>query len=280
LKKSKNSVNRLPLPGLIYLMLVFGIFACAPMTPTPTTEVLPPAEVLVQTLRQQQDQVRSFAGRGRLRLKTRRSQYHFEVIVAAVKPSSLLLQAFDPMGRPALTMTANAEEISLLDYQDERFYRGEATPENFDRLLPLGVSVGDLINVVSGGQVLGDYGKLSVESTGGAEESLWRLSLVRPGGAMVERLWLKPSGLLVKMAEMGPTVGDPEFRFGFGDYRELPGGTVPFEIHLTALADGTDLTIKYKEIKINPELPDKTFKSTPPAGLAVEPIPGPEDEAL
>ena len=76
------------------------------------------------------------------------------------------------------------------------------------------------------------------------------------------------------------TVGDPEVRLGYGDYRPVDTETAPFEIHLAALADGTDLTIKYQEIKINPELLDKTFQLTPPAGLKVEPIPGPEDEAL
>jgi hypothetical protein len=280
LKKSRKTASKLPILGLFYLIVVLGAAGCAPLTPTPSPEALPPAEGLVQTLRQQQDQVRSFAGRGRLRLKTRRSQYHFEVMLAAVKPSQLLLQAFDPMGRPALTMTANTEEIVLLDYQAERFYRGEASAENFDRLLPLGVGVSDLINLMSGGQVLGEYGKVSVEPAGSGEEPLWRLSLIRPGGARVERLWLRPPGLLVAMAEMGPTVGDPEYRLGFEDYRQFEGGTAPFEIHLSALADGTDLTINYKEIKINPELPDKIFQLTPPAGLAVEPIPGPGDEAL
>ena len=278
-KKSKRLKNwPTDLFGLVVLLLAVCLAAasCAPTRPVVETG-LPGADGLAARLRQKQKDLVRFAGKGSIEYHHGQAKYRFDFMVAAVRPDRLRLQAFDVVGRPVLTMTTDGERIDYLDYSEKKFYSGPATPDNFERLLPLGLKVSETITLLSGGQPLSAYEEARLEAETALGRETWRLSLFRTGQKQVERLWLPPNSLEVSRAEVGPPDKAPQFRLTYSDYRDTPdkpGVPLPFHIEAADRIGRDELIVDYQEIRYNPELNQNLFIQTPPPGLTAEPIPG------
>jgi len=275
LRPSKNRSHRpfrLTAVALIWLAAVI-LSSCAPLRPKPERVSLPPAEALVNALRQNQARLQSFAGRGRLRFKDPWSHYSFDVTVAAVRPDRLRVQAFDLMGRPVMTLTANHEELSLLDYRQAVLYRGAATPENLSRFLPFNLRLEDVITLLAGQKPLGPFIRAEVELDRDFSGNYWRLDLVRPDGQLVDRIWMAPHSLTISRSEIGPPRQEPWFRLEFSDYQDLAGQATPFRIFLADLKNKAETSVLYEEFRIDPALPETLFSLTSPPGIKVAPFP-------
>jgi hypothetical protein len=255
------------------LGLCLAFAACTPLTPKPTKPDTG-ADEIVDRLRKRQAEVKTFAGRGTIRIKTRDNRHYFQVTTVAARPGRLRLQALDFMGRPAMTMAADANQLGYLDYRKAVLYNGPATEENFNRLFPLGLSVSDLITLLGGGQPLSKYETASLETVREPGRQLWRLSLFRPHGGYVERLYLKPDTLEVVTAEIGPPGKGPLFRLEYDQYKTVNHMNVPHYVRVADLESGTEMTVEYQEVKVNPTLPSNLFVLTAPPGVRVAPISG------
>ena len=178
------------------------------------------------------------------------------------------------MGRPAMTMAADAKQLGYLDYRNAVLYNGPPTEENFNRIFPLGLSVADLITLLSGGQPLSKYETARLETVREPGRQLWRLSLFRPNAGYVERLYLKPDTLEVVTAEIGPQGKGPLFRLEYDQYKNVSQMNVPHHVRVADLESGTEMIVEYQEVKVNPTLPSKLFTLSAPPGVRVAPISG------
>lgn len=248
------------------------------MTPT-TTLPAGEADEIVNRLRARQNEVQAFAGRGTIRINTRDNRHYFQVTTVAERPDRLRLQALDLMGRPAMTMTSSDNQLAYLDYGKAVLYQGPATEENFERLFPLGLTVTDLITLLSGGQPLSKYETAKLETVSEPGRKIWRLSLFRPAGGYVERIYLQPDDLTVLRAEIGPPGKGPIYRLEYDQYETVDQRNVPHRVKVADLESGTEMIVEYEEVKVNPTLPSKLFILTAPPGVRVAPISG-EDAPL
>ncbi|MEW5722803.1 MAG: DUF4292 domain-containing protein [Thermodesulfobacteriota bacterium] len=272
---SNNREARL-LPALVLAAAVWTA-GCAVLAPTPSGDGLPAPETVVERLRERQDLVRTFAGRGSIKLKRDKSEHYLEVMVAAARPDRLRLQGFDFMGRPVLILAVDDKTLSFLDYRQARLFQGPATPENLSRFLPLGLSLPEVVALLSGGQPLAAYDRASLEARREVGGATWVLSLFRPRGDWVEKVWLTPGGLQVSRVELGHRGEKADYRLDFADYRTVegrpPAETAPFQIKAADVQSTRELIISYTEVSLNPELPATLFQLEPPAGVVVEPLP-------
>ena len=55
----------------------------------------------------------------------------------------------------------------------------------------------------------------------------------------------------------------------FEDYTEVDGVAFPRRVRVEIERDGIDLVVRYREITLDPELPEDVFDQTPNAGLPV-----------
>ncbi|MEW6267641.1 MAG: DUF4292 domain-containing protein [Thermodesulfobacteriota bacterium] len=276
MKRSGNiSSNLAAVLGLGFLLAS----ACAPLEPRPTG-VGPTAEEVLAGLRQRQALVQTFAGRGAIRIKDARAQHYFDIMIAAAQPDRLRLQAFDFMGRPLVTLTADRNEIRFLDYGRTRMYQGPPSPLNLSRFLPLDMTVSELITLLAGGRPLKTYERAVLEAGRGLGSKTWLLSLDRSGGGLVEKVWVT-SGWRIQRVEVGPRGEEPSFRLEYDDYRPLAGreDEAPFRITASDMKRQSELVITYQEVKINPDLPPGLFTLIPPAGVKIEAFPGPDEGA-
>ncbi len=275
--KSLRNLNKNLFP-LIAIMLGLAVMtaACVPGRPTPSTAPPPEAETLIQMLRQRQAQMKSFAGRGSMQFKSPGYNYHFDIMTASIRPNQVRLQAYDPLGRPALTMAANQKELSSLDYREAILYQGPATAENFGRFLPLGLGISDVITLFAGSPPMTPHIRATVKAKRLDNQDVWLLSLFKSGGRYVQRIWLTTTGSRALKAEIGPIDGKAILTFAFSSFQEQGGLAVPTIIQMSDIQEDAELIIKYQEIKVNPDLPENTFSIPTPPGVQVEPLPGPQ----
>lgn len=260
------------------VVLLIGLAGCASLPPAPSPEPLPSPDSLALRLRERQAAIQSYAGQGRLRIKSPGSLYTFDLMVAAVRPDRLRLQAFDFMGRPVLTLITDGREMSLMDYRNSTMYRGAATSENLQRLIPVDLELAQIVTLLSGGQPLSQYVRGDVERKTEMGQEMWRLTLFRPGGDLVERVWLTPPQLRVNRVEVGPAREDAWFQLDFSEYRDVAGLPAPFHIMMADRKAQTEVTVDYEEFRINPPLPETLFLTPLPQGVKVVPFQGKSDE--
>ena len=248
--------------------------ACAPTSPV-TPLPLPRAETLVQRLRQRQAMIRGFIGQGRLQFKNQRSRYSFDLTVAAMRPDRLRLQTYNFLGRPVMTLTVNQKELSLLDYRKATLYRGPPTRGALGRFLPLDLNISEIISLLGGAHPISSFDQADVYRDTEVElgREYWRLSLVRPGGQVVERIWMVPPHLRVSRVEIGPPGEDALFRLNFSDYHDVADLAMPFQIFVEDLKARNEFTIDYEELQIYFTLPDRIFSLPLPSGFKAVPFP-------
>lgn len=272
LKRLLNKIKRRPAFLTAGLLLALIISACAPIKPAPV-QSQKEAELLVDRLRQKQNLIRTFAGKGAITFNNPERRHYFEAMVLAERPGRLRLQAFDALGRPALTLTVNDEEINYLDYRAPKLYRGKATYENLSRIMPLGLNVSELITLLAGGQPLSLYERASLEKTTELGQDILLLSLQRPGGRYIEKMWLDKD-LKVKRMIVDEKGASEAFKLKYDKYNLVDEHYAPYHIHVMETAGKNELTINYDEVRINADLPSSSFTIKVPPGMTPEPLSG------
>ena len=184
--KPRNHFHRVG-PLLLCVCVLFACVSCLPfMSSGPPSDMgpRPEPEAVVEKILKQQDALTKYAGRGRLRAKDPKSNYHFDMVAAAIQPYQFRIQAYDPMGRPVLLLTTDQTELRFLDYRQSHLYYGPPTPRNLRRFIPLGMRVHDVITLFAGGQPLSLYDRMDMEAKREPGRGwMWVLNLIHPTGS-------------------------------------------------------------------------------------------------
>ncbi|MBW2092615.1 MAG: DUF4292 domain-containing protein, partial [Deltaproteobacteria bacterium] len=101
-----------------------------------------------------------------------------------------------------------------------------------------------------------------------AEPGLWCLSLYENETGAEELLYIDPLSRRVKRIEIRKA-GKAVIKIDYSDYRDLNGQKVPYHIRLRDQQHGSELILKYQEVKLHPELPDRLFNLPIPPGADV-----------
>ncbi len=134
-----------------------------PRTPPPDLS-LDPAK-LADQVRAAQAAVRRVQGETRLQIHAQRSGT-LRQFAAAELPDRVHLEELDFFGNPAAVLVTSGGRFALYDSREKVLYRGEATPENLSRLVPLPLEAGELTAMLLGTALLPDGPPLSVTPDG------------------------------------------------------------------------------------------------------------------
>ncbi len=256
---------------LLWAVLLTMLAGCGLLgTSTRPVDVL--ADELVARLRQNETVIQRFAGRGGVRIQDKSGPHYFDMMVAVARPNKLRLVGYDPMGRPALTMTVDGREARILDHTQKSLRVGPASARNLDRFLPMGLGVSELVSLLSGGPVLGQLRRAKVE--GGTElgREIWRLDISQADGKLDQSIWMTPPGNRLHRVEARVPGGAVSHRVEYRDHRDIEGRMIPFVVQMEDLTRGTTLTVTYKEVRINPELAPELFFVPAPPGVIQAPL--------
>lgn len=260
------------LPPLALVSLLWG---CP--TPPPRYPITDP-ELALRALRARDARVRLLRAHGSADHFGAQGRVRGEMWVFVRRPSSLRVDT-RAFGTTVSTVTLNNGRLSLADFRGGRFFVGPAQSCVAAQLLGIPLESAEVVSMLSGGPPIIDGaariawrdGRYEVEirGDGGVSETL-RLEITADerGGARPEAQRPRPVRAELRDARGLRAVLE------FGDYTEVSG--VPFAQRVRVLMerDNVDLLVRYREITLDPELPEDEdiFEQTAPAAMQEVPV--------
>ena len=230
---------------------------------TPPPDLSRDAAGLLEQVRETQAKVRSVRGSARVGVSSSEVSGSLAAWLAAEKPDRVRIETFDFFGSPDAVLVAAGGRFSLYDPRAGVLYRGEATPENLGRLLPLPLPAAELATLICGSAPLLDGRAVAAEPDGGA----MRLELAGDGGR--ELLWIG-EGASVQAARLEPRPGSAAqpWQVSFEAFRRRAGWRMPGDAELRA--PKAKVTLRWKgDLEVNSGIEPATFRLDPPRGARV-----------
>lgn len=215
------------------------------------------------------------------RLRAHGSADHFgpqgrirgEVYVFVERPASVRVDT-RAFGTTVSTLLSDGQHLAMADLRGGHFYVGDAQPCVAAQLLGIPMESAEVVAVLAGGPpvIEGDrrirwedgHYVLDIAGRGGAAESLWmEVTDAEREGARPEAQHPRPVHAELRDARGVRAV------LTFEDYTDVDGVPFPRRVRVEMERDGIDLMVRYREITLDPELPEDVFDQTPNPGLPV-----------
>lgn len=220
-----------------------------------------PGPLLAQ-VRAAQEGVSSCRGSARLGLSSPDLSGSLDAWVAAEKPGRLRLEVFDFFGNPAAVLVAGGGRFALLDARAGILYRGDDTPENLARLLPVPLGARDLASLICGGVPLLDGQAVTAEPGDGVV----LLEIAGEPGRQV--LAVGEGASIVSAAFLPGARGGTAWKAAFSVFRHPGGRRFPTEVELRG--GGSEISLRWKDdLQVNVRPEDALFALDPPRGVRV-----------
>lgn len=251
--------------GIAVLLLV----SCARVPPANLSR---DAEGLLVQVRTAQDRVQRVRGSARVRIESPGGSGTVTEFVAAEKPDRVHLETVDFFGNPAAVLVAAEGRFHFLDLRENVLYRGEATPENVSRLLPVLLPIEELVTILCGSAPIIDGAPLDARVSGG------QLLLTIGRGALGQRLAVGDAASVessrVRLSEIAPDgtrrETAPAYDLEFESFRTRSGIRFPDELHLDAPGAKAHVDMIWRDdLEVNARLDPALFKLEPPRGIRV-----------
>lgn len=232
-----------------------------------------PAQLL-EAVRAAQGRVQRVKGSARVRVESPGGSGTVDELVAAEKPDRLRLETLDFFGNVAAVLVADGKRFALYDARDGVLYRGEATPENVSRLLPLTLPAGEIATMLCGSAPILAAPPVSAEPDG----ALLLLTLGSDG--MGQRLGVGDEAAvewsrLHRAAAPGASApAAPDYELAFDVFRHRGGARFPTEADLRAPSARVRVALRWKDdLEVNGPAEPGLFHLEPPRGARVVDLP-------
>jgi hypothetical protein len=248
-------------PGL--LLIACLISACGPV-PKPQNAYAD-GRLLLQDLIQQRQSVRSFRMAGTLdhigKHRLQGSMYVF-----AILPDQLRMDLLSPFGHTLSVLTTNPEGFGWSDYQNGRFYSGEASPCNVARFTGLELSPDGLTGILIGNPPIVD-GPITLD---------WHprgyYVITISGAESAQTLHVRHGSVPELNRAIFSRQETVIFDIRWNRWRTVSGIRVPEEVDIRLPVEEERIWIRYEPdgMEVNVSFPPNAFAQTIPAHLKSE----------
>lgn len=243
--------------GFLLLLLLAGCTAARPPGPA-----LPPAAVeeLQAILAARREAIRSLRSQASIAISSPERNAKASQFLVVERPDRLRVEVFSPFGI-AFALTAADGELAAYIREQNRVFRGAATPENLGRYTSLDLQVSDVVDVVLGGAPPRKVESASVF----VETATGRLRLRQETGQGAQVVLFAGDTRLPLAIEELDDDGTLLWRASFADYRGAPS-PVATRIGLELPAAEQTVEIVLDDPEVNPSLPASLFSLPTPSG--------------
>lgn len=227
----------------------------------PQGEITDP-EALLHLISEAEAKTISVNGEAKVHLETPEAKGAFSMFIALSRPALVHLEPLDFFGRPQGVLVVNGQQFGLYQGQENRYYRGPASPENVSRFLPIVLPAPELVQVMLG--VVPRITAGTAELVTNDKCGCYVLTL--HNGGVTQRLEVDPRLFRVTKSELR---GINAYDLELGDFEEHGPTSFPKHIMLRSEAAHVEVDLRYGDVTLN-EAPDLTmFDLEPPEGAEV-----------
>ena len=244
------------------IVLLVAVFAAAC-----STNVAPPASVaaMADAMQKGRSPNKAFSADVRITYFGKEGRAKAGASLAVARPGSMRYELHGPHEGVIQAFATNGLELQLLDFQNNRFVYGPATPATLDKLMqfaPLhqsaeawvGMLFGDI--PVPAGAEIGSRGASWVARW--TEGEVTRQMLVDPTTGHVKRLWASRGEIVLSDVEV----------------EDHDASGIPTRLHMQVPSAKVDIEIRLRDLAIDPDLDASVFVLEAPSALVPERIEG------
>lgn len=223
--------------------------------------MLPSAVQLETVLATRREAVRSLRALAHLRYRDVNESNSSRQAIIVARPDRLRVEVMSLFGS---VFVLTADQGALAAYKDNTVYRGEASPENLQRYIRVGLPVNELVDIVLGTPPprQGQHAQVSFDPQVGAVR-LWQ-DLAH--GALV--VWFSDAELPVAAEERGVD-GQTQWRATFDAYEQRDGCPVATRVGIELPQWHRSLQMTLEDVDLNPVLDRSVFALQTPPGSKV-----------
>ena len=241
---------------------VAGCAATRLAVPHPAPAVLPSAAEIDAALAARRTSVHSLRGMARLRYRDATQSVTSREAIVVARPDRIRVEVLSLFGSVFL-LVADDGQMTAYAREENTVYRGQASPQNLERYVRLGLPVEELVDIV-----LGTPPPRAGRAQVSFDESAGAIRLYRLFDQGAQTVWVSEASLPLATEEVG-TDGTARWRATFGAYEDHGGVAVATHIGLDLPAWGQSMEIALQDLEVNPTLDRSVFAFQAPAGSKV-----------
>lgn len=262
--------------GVLALLLLASLGACATRPPSPAAVALPPAGIAPETIaaafEQRWQSAEALRALARVSVTSAQGRYSTRQTFFWRRPAAVRLDTVGLFGQPTMTLVADPARASIYYPQQGTFLQGPATAATFARVIGLPLDVEDVPPLLMGALgpfLTGPQATAYLQTDAG----MYLLRFLGRDGQLIQDVWVEPEQLLPRRALRYSEHGVSAVDIAYSDFRPIAEGSpFPFELEIWVAGLETEVRIQFLSVELNPSLPPNIFQLSPPPGLAVTPL--------
>lgn len=201
------------------------------------------------------NQIVRLTGNGRISLESPDMAQSGSFLLAAQKPDSVVLRIEGPFGIRVGSILLMRDSIKFYSALENRLYLGSSHPANLQRIFRVGVSLDDLLSLLSGGAFMREDSREPDSLT--TDEDMFVLWYSSAGGG--RRYLVDGTTLLLRRVQFLDARGHLQLEHIFTEFRMTDGIETPFMLRTIRPKERQMLSLRYRDLTVNPPRADLTF---------------------
>jgi hypothetical protein len=258
-------------------LLVAG---CAGAIPRPADAYTDGRALLIKH-RESREQLTRLQAEARVDQRGQAGRIKGSVLMFVERPARVRLDVMTQFG-PIAIFTSDGQQFAYSDLREQRYLSGPTCPENIARLLGVGLTAEETTSILLGGTPL-------IAALGAAiewnDDGFYRVKLRAADGTQ-QQIDLEPwaedrtrpraeQHLRLLRSELFDPKGRSVWRFSYEDYQPVGdaarGIEMAYRVRVEQPTEGNDTLIRFKELRLDPAIPEGAFTQQPRAGMRLEP---------
>ena len=231
------------IPG-VALMVLWG---CSSSSSLRTSARTVTPELVQQSVRTNQERVRSLKGSGNITLETPEIAQSGSFELMLRKPDSVFVKLEGPFGIEVGAALLTRKEFFFYNSLQNRLISGTMNASNLRRILRVNLSFDELLNMITGGTFFPE--DQGAPDTVTIEDNQSVLTYRHESGS--RRYWIDPESLLIARIQHVDRQGKLRFEQRFANFRSIEGTSLPYRVRITQLAERRTVALSYSSIAIN-----------------------------
>src|SRR3990167_2848366 len=268
IKHKRRKINTIP--SVIYLLLfIIGYLQLSGCTykkieKTITHPESTPisAKSIIDLISERNKKIKNLRGIANINIISGNSTRRIKEAIVVNGDSHIRLESLNITGQPSLIMVSDSNAVTIYNINENRFYKGDASPEVLHKITGIYLSPLEIANLLTGRQSIENNRTEDMHLT--KENSSYILKTQLSGSKSYDEIRFEPTNLSTTTIKRYDDTGKVVKFITFSDYRKAGEYLFPFKRQILLPPRGLSMTVEYTDLEINTEMEESIFNLTIP----------------
>jgi len=217
---------------------------------------------IIDLISERNNKIKNIRGIANINIISSNSTQRVKEAIVVNGDSHIRLESLNITGQPSLIMVSDSNAVTIYNINENRFYKGDASPEVLHKITGIYLSPLEIANLLTGRQSIENN---RIEDMRLAKEnSAYILRTQSSGSKSYNEIRFEPTNLSTTTIKSYDDTGKIVKFITFSDYRKAGEYLFPFKRQILLPPRGLSMTVEYTDLEINTEMEESVFNLTIP----------------